>query len=80
MNWDEVLEHRHTWKVQWEEPWPGMSTDGQDVTCHVLYQATVHDAINFERECMRQRGKFGFTDNDLLQDFIVIHWAQVIKE
>ena len=84
-NWsdEELLEHRHQWKVSWGELWPGRTVDGQEITCHLLSELTIHDAINYQRavnhDAWKKRGvePVQMADIEYLWDFIAVHWAEI---
>jgi hypothetical protein len=78
MDWNNALEHRHNWFVEWEEPWPGLGPEGNKLDCFVTNRMSVHDAINFQRFVYKEN-KSGIilTDLDLFKDFVVIHWAEI---
>lgn len=76
----ELLKNRHTYKLQWCEPWPGKTADGNEIDCHIELIATVHDCINMERRTALLSGKgSGLPDYILIDSFIATHWAQVLK-
>ena len=66
--------------IVWEEPRPGLTKEGEEVTTTVYLHANVHDVIKMERKLHHERGVTEATDFELLQDFMNIHDAWVDKE
>ena len=75
-----LLEARHETLLQWCEPWPACGPEGNEVTAHVVLQATVHDCIGLERRAAQSAGRHRGNDDDHLLDFMAIHWAAVMSE
>jgi len=69
-----LLKDRHRIHLQWVEPWPGTSKDGNRVDCHITLRASVHDCINYHRK----PGQPKMTDADVLQDFISVNHVGVV--
>lgn len=72
---ERLLQNRHTARLKWVTPWPGVTADGNRVYCHITQSATVHDIINYARK----PGHPEMTDADILADFIAVHWAKEEK-
>ena len=66
--------------IVWEEPRPGLTKKGEEVTITVYLHANVHDIIKMERKLHYERGITETTDFELLQDFMNIHNAWVERE
>ena len=75
---DKLLESRHTEMIEWFEPWQACGPDGNRVDAHITLRASVHDCINLQRECDRQKGEVATDDAERLKDFISVHWASVV--
>ena len=76
-----LLETRHETWLQWCEPWTACGPEGNEVTAHVVLQATVHDCINLARRAAQSAGRPTMgNDSDHLLDFMAIHWAAVMSE
>ena len=60
--------------VRWAEPRPGMDADGTEVTANVTLECTEEDAIRM----MRKEG--GQDEDELLGNFLVIHWTWLVAE
>lgn len=79
----QVLEGRHSYRVSYGEPWPGLTADHVETCAHVQITMTVYDAINYIRHsdlrgvARKTRGK-PLTDREYLIEFIIIHFADVI--
>jgi len=75
-----LLESRHTTILEWYEPWPSCGPDGNLLDADVTLRATVHDCINMQRETDKQNGRpITGDDSERLEDFIAIHWAEVVE-
>jgi hypothetical protein len=74
------LEARHETWLQWHEPWPACGPEGNEITAHVVLQATVHDCINLARRAAQLAGRPTMgNDGNYLLDFMAIHWTTVIE-
>lgn len=79
-----ALEWRKHWYVKWQEPWhfPGVS-DCQCDYAHVELRMSVEDCIKYQRGICVETWKkkhiepIEMTDEQLLWDFIVVHWAEL---
>lgn len=58
--------------VEWDEPY-----DGEQDPPHVLLRMTIEDAVR----AMRRKDKYNQyqSDEQALDDFIVIHWARIVE-
>ena len=67
-------------KLAYDIPVPGLNEYGHEVTCNQQIIITEEDAIKLSRYAQYQ--KLGVvpskTDKELLDDYIVIHWAYPI--
>ena len=65
--------------IIYDEPWPGLSQDGKDVTCNKQIHVTARDAIMIQRKCYQRHKKLQkLTDDELLDEFMVVHWAKEV--
>lgn len=84
MNIHELLEHRHSVYLKWDEKLPGRTACGRDIACYSIVRLLVHDAINWQRH-ENTRGYLSdsdrpttpATDAALLLQFIEEHDAEV---
>lgn len=76
----EMLEQRHTLFLEWSEPREARSADGVSLEAHLTCRATVHDCVNMARLARFQYDLASGPgmDEDLLNDFISVHWASVV--
>lgn len=80
MNIEDLLEHRHTYELEWHETWPATGPEGNDVYAAITLRATVHDCINLERSVAKAQGRPTMgNDSEFLQDFALVHWASVVN-
>lgn len=64
--------------VEWDEPFPGLNADGQEVTVNQRISMTAEDAIKAMRKVYQKHGKgCRMSDEHLLNEFITVHWAEV---
>ena len=61
--------------VRWEEPRLGFNSRGEEVTVPVEVQVTVRDAIK-----MARRGDYKGSDEKLLEEFMAIRCAWIVKD
>lgn len=67
--------------VEWDEPWPGRSEDGEVRTVIVRCAMTVEDALMYSRAALFQRlPSLVATDEELLNEFLVAHYAFIKEE
>jgi hypothetical protein len=64
--------------IEWSEPWPGMSAEGEDVTVEVTTRMRVSRCIAFERkyESLMSLRSEPRTDVELLEEFMTVHRAE----
>lgn len=74
----ELLIARDRLYLEWCEPWPGCSAAGYPTHATVKSRATVQDCIDMARLNAVKSGKT-LSDAELLDDFIVVNWAQLYK-
>lgn len=69
-----------TKSLEWFEPQAGLYGN-REVTAHITLSATIQDCINMQRHIQgqRERGNVDSSDEDLLAEFIAVHWAQLKK-
>ena len=81
MGINHLLNNRHTIRLSWCEPRPGLTIDNNKVDCHITSCATVHDCINLMRRNIKERHCTNryISDKTALVDFMGIYWAKVIK-
>ena len=66
--------------LYYDEPWPGLDKDGNEVTCNRQIGVTEEDAIAFSRYIDRQHREKGYkgpilSEQQLLEEFIISNWA-----
>jgi hypothetical protein len=71
---DELI-NNPTLTIEWLEPRPGAEADGTKTHAHVTLSATVGDVIRMARAARRNPGQVAMSDRELLEDFMVVHWA-----
>lgn len=76
----DLLQSRHEAKLAWLEPWKAVGPEGNEISAYVEMRATVHDCINLMRASWDAHGipHLG-RDEDLLLDFMTVHWAAVVR-
>jgi hypothetical protein len=68
-------------KYIYYEPVPGINEDGEEVTCDRGVTMTEESAINHQRWVDKQyKGDRQLTDQQLLDEFIVVNWAEKVSE
>ena len=67
-------------KIVWDEPRRGTTHDGKNVTANIRLSCTIDDAIAMQRFLARKKGHPDMKPNELLDDFVAIHWAWWIDE
>ena len=63
---------------EYDEPWPGQGPDGSEITCTRTVRISRVDIINYMRLYLFKRHGFcvkDLSDDDLLNEFVAIHWA-----
>ena len=83
MKTSEMIGRRHELKLEWVEPLSTLGPEGEEVpTGNLVLSATVHDCVNHTRwvhaQIVGDHAKE--TDEELLMDFMAVHWAQPVKE
>lgn len=75
---DDILEQRHSLKLEWDEVRPARGPQGNVLTAYVTLSATVHDCINLQREDAWSdlQSTMGDDARHLL-DFIIKHNARL---
>ena len=64
--------------VEWVDPWPGLDENGIEVTCARIIRVSEADAIMMQRHYHSAMGEEPMFDGArLLEEFIIIHWADV---
>ena len=77
MTINEMLEKRHEVYLEWHEPRPGISSDGNEVHANVTLSATVHDCINMSRAVFKHNNlKINREDIIYLLDFFDLHYPK----
>ena len=65
--------------IIYDEPWPGLSQDGKDVTCNKQIRVKTQDAIRIQRKAYQHcKNLQKLTDDELLDEFMVVHWAEEV--
>lgn len=78
----EILNRRHELAIEWCEPWQGCSTSGKECDVHVTFRTSVDGCIALQRKAWAE---VGYTkantasEEDAITEFIVVHWATVVK-
>lgn len=76
----DLLESRHTTFLSWHEPWPACDADGKEFSASVEHRATVFDCIGTMRAVFKAKdGRVHVTDEQLLNNFMALHWATVAQ-
>jgi hypothetical protein len=73
---DELI-NNPTLTIEWLEPRPGAEADGTKTHAHVTLSATVGDVIRMARayHLKQHADKPMLSDRELLEEFMVVHWA-----
>jgi len=80
----DVVKEPDKWLVLWADPWPAMTAGSFDEeTIPVEHCTTAANAIKYQRY-----NRFynlddyeeDHSDRDLLLDFIVVHWAELVRK
>lgn len=69
--------------LEWVEPWQGIDEAGQEYTLPVSSRMSIRDAIGFMRYLRSKEPKMDGrkeSDHDLLEEFMVVHWAQEVSD
>lgn len=76
-----LLEDRYRQHLSWVEPWCGTASDGDSVDVCVGMRATAAGCINLQRRAVQSTGfKDAISDDQLLSDFIAVHWASLVED
>jgi len=77
----ECVENEETYQVSYEFPMSGITEDGEGVTTNYTAVCSVKDAIMTQRGSVagRYEDALSFTKEQLLSDYLIIHFAEVIK-
>lgn len=70
-----ALADRHNVMVVYDEPWPGRTADGNEITENMQCRCTVHAAVNIRRWSKMPIGLALTSDAQLLSDFITANYA-----
>ena len=68
--------------VSWLEPWPATDRTGKPCDADIELRATERDCVNMQRRVLSLLGKLppAITDDELLDDFVAVHWATRLGE
>jgi len=66
--------------VSWVEPWKGLDKNGKEVVVDVKHSVSVDGAINMARDAHFKQTVANFSDTDLLNEFIIVHWAEIEED
>lgn len=62
--------------ISFDEPWPGLTDKGIEVTCNRQVTISAEQAIKVQRHaCSKHKKKKKLTDDELLTEFMVVNWA-----
>lgn len=76
----EMLEKNAT--LAWHEPWPGMNKDLSQTDAHVELRASARECVLMARLVVARKSidtAMSATDEQLLLDWIAVHWAKVVE-
>ena len=74
----ELLENKDDIYLEFVEPWPAFDSVFDEVDAHIILRATVADCINIQRFANKTNNRqIRFSDEELLDQFIVVNWATV---
>jgi len=59
--------------VYWSEPWYGT----EELPVHVELSCSVEHAINLAKNVAAKRGHTYLNDEEALNDFLAVHWAEI---
>lgn len=68
--------------LEWVENWLGIDEAGKECTIPVSSRMTIRNAIRFMRHLRAKepaRDGREESDHDLLEEFMVVHWAQEVS-
>ena len=78
---DILLRNPKGWRVLWNDPAPGLGVDGVKVVVNIKQEMCCNDAICWMRNhivnVVGAEVGLDMTDQDLLEDFIVLHQALI---
>lgn len=78
---EKILENPNS-LLEWVEPWLGIDEAGEEYDIPVSSRMSVRDAIGFMRYLRTKepaRDGRKESDHDLLEEFMVVHWAQEVS-
>lgn len=78
----EILSRRHELAIEWCEPWQGLSISGKECDVHVTLRVSVDACIALQRKAWVEVGYAKAntaSEEDAIEEFIVVHWATVVK-
>lgn len=83
---DQILANHQFFAVEYCEPWPCPTPADPDAYANVTISMPVMDAVKMAKSELAQRSAKGLllhetlTDEQLLDEFIVVHWAVVKRK